>query len=86
MNRRNLLLGALSLFLLAAAPEGAPPAVSVIPAVQGTLAATILVTGTLVARDEVLVSPQIDGLAITAINVGGRQPGGCWPGACQPFA
>ncbi len=68
MNRRILLLGAPCLFLLAAAPEATPPAVSVLPAMQGTLAATVLVTGTLVARDEVLVSPQIDGLAITAME------------------
>ncbi len=54
--------------LLAAAPEASPPSITVVPAIHGTLAATVLVTGTLVARDEVLVSPQIDGLATTAIE------------------
>ncbi len=66
MNRRLLPFAAL--LLAAAAPEPPPPAVTVTAAIQGTLAATVLVTGTLVARDEVLVSPQIDGLAITAIE------------------
>ena len=56
------------LLLAAAAPEAAPPAVTVVPAAEGTLAATILVTGTLVARDEVMVSPQIADLAITSIE------------------
>lgn len=54
-----------------AAPEvpSAAPAltVSVAPAVRGTVAETVLVTGTLVPREEVLVSPQIDGLAVTEI-------------------
>ena len=66
MARRLLLLAAL--LLVAAAPDASPPAVSVVAAAQGTLAATILVTGTLVARDEVMVSPQIADLAITAID------------------
>ncbi len=68
MKRGNRLVGFGAVFLLAAAPDAAPPAVSVMPAAEGTLAATVLVTGTLVARDEVMVSPQIDGLAITAIE------------------
>lgn len=44
-----------------------PPSVSVVKAQAGTLAETILMTGTLVARDEVLVGPEIDGLAITEL-------------------
>lgn len=54
-------------FLAAAAPDAPPPAVTVARAVEGTLAETVLVTGTLVAREEVLVGPQIDQLAITSI-------------------
>ena len=53
----------------AATPEAAPPAVSVARAEAGTLSETVLVTGTLVPREEVLVSPQIDQLAITGIAV-----------------
>ena len=59
----------LLLFLAAAAPETAPPSVTVAQAAAGTLAQTVLVTGTLVPREEVLVSPQIDQLAITSIAV-----------------
>ena len=66
MISRHALLLILPL-LAAAAPEAAPPAVTVAQADEGTLAETVLVTGTLVARDEVLVSQQIDGLAITSI-------------------
>ena len=56
--------------LLAASPEAVPPpAVTVAQATAGTLAETVLVTGTLVPREEVLVSQQIDGLAITGIAV-----------------
>jgi HlyD family secretion protein len=48
-----------------AAPK--PPTVSVATATTGTLAETILLTGTLVARDEVMVGAEIDGLAITEL-------------------
>src|SRR3954452_15210366 len=48
-----------------AAPK--PPSVSVATAAAGTLAETILLTGTLVARDEVMVGAEIDGLAITEL-------------------
>ncbi len=65
--RRALLL--LLPLLAAAGPETAPPAVTVAQASTGTLAETVLVTGTLVPREEVLVSPQIDQLAITSIAV-----------------
>jgi len=44
-----------------------PPSVSVTTAESGTLAETILLTGTLVARDEVMVGAEIDGLAITEL-------------------
>jgi HlyD family secretion protein len=44
-----------------------PPTITVVKAETGTIAETILVTGTLVARDEVLVHPEIDGLAIVEL-------------------
>ena len=50
------------------AADAVLPAVTVSMAAAGTLAETVLVTGTLAAREEVLVSPQIDGLAITEID------------------
>ena len=43
------------------------PAVSVLSASIGTVIETVPITGTIVAREEVLVSPQVDGLAITEI-------------------
>ncbi len=61
-----LLAGLLGVPALAA-PEPRPPTVTVAAADRGTLAETITVTGTLVARDEVLVSPQLENLAITEI-------------------
>jgi len=64
----------LALLLLAlpahAAPpiaEPRPPSVTVVPATIGPIAETAVLTGTLVPREEVLVSPQIEGLAITEI-------------------
>lgn len=50
---------------LAAGPV--PPTVSVAPAVHGPIAERLVFTGTLVAREEALVSPQVEGLAITEI-------------------
>ena len=47
--------------------EPRPPAVTVVTAMRGPIAETATLTGTLVPREEVLVSPQIDGLAITEI-------------------
>jgi HlyD family secretion protein len=47
--------------------ETRPPTVTVVPAERGAIAETEIVTGTLVPREEVLVSPQLDGLAVTAI-------------------
>ncbi len=45
------------------------PAVSVVPATQGTLVERLTLTGTYVAREEAMVVPQVDGLAITAVLV-----------------
>lgn len=47
--------------------QTAPPAISVIAAKNGSLSESALLTGTLVARDEVLVSAEIDGYAIVEI-------------------
>ncbi len=44
-----------------------PPAVTVVSAVRGAIQETAVLTGTLVPQEEVLVSPQIEGLAITEI-------------------
>lgn len=59
----------LAILLAAAAPLEAAklPAVTVVRAAAGTLVDRIELTGTLVAREEVLVSPQLDGLAITRV-------------------
>ncbi len=66
------LLAALLLALPAhAAPapvaEPRPPSVTVASAATGPIAETAVLTGTLVPREEVLVSPQIEGLALTEI-------------------
>ena len=55
----------------AAAPPVAdptPPAVTVVRAERGAIQETAVLTGTLVPREEVLVSPQVEGLAITEIR------------------
>ncbi len=57
-----------ALLCIAAAPAPPIPAVTVVTAQSGTLAEQVVVTGTLVAREEVLVSPQIGDLAITAVD------------------
>ena len=65
-----LLLGGAAGAALAAEPpvaETRPPTVTVVPAVRGAITETVVVTGTLVPREEVMVSPQLDGLAVTAI-------------------
>ena len=49
------------------AAEPRPPSVTVVNATRGPIAETATLTGTLVPREEVMVSPQIDGLAITEI-------------------
>jgi HlyD family secretion protein len=48
-------------------PETAAASVSVAPAQPASFTETILVTGSLIARQEVLVSPQIDGYRISEI-------------------
>ena len=45
------------------------PAVSVVPAVSREIVERSVVTGTLVPRDEILVSPEIEGLRITELLV-----------------
>ncbi|MBC7802210.1 MAG: efflux RND transporter periplasmic adaptor subunit [Gemmatimonadaceae bacterium] len=47
--------------------EPRPPSVTVLPAVRGSIAEVAVLTGTLVPREEVLVSPQIEGLALIEI-------------------
>jgi len=49
--------------------EPRPPSVTVVAATTGSIAETAVLTGTLVPREEVLVSPQIEGLALTEILV-----------------
>ena len=44
-----------------------PPTVTTVAATVGSIAEHVTLTGTLVAREEVLVSPQIDGVAITEV-------------------
>ena len=45
-----------------------PPSITVARAARDTIVETAIVTGTLVARDEVLVNTQVDGLAVTEID------------------
>ncbi len=44
-----------------------PPSVTVVAATTGAIAESAVLVGTLVAKEEVLVSPQIDGVAITEL-------------------
>lgn len=46
-----------------------PPSITVVQAVSGPITETAVLTGTLAPREEVLVAPQIDGLAVDAILV-----------------
>ncbi len=59
----------LAILLTAAAPLEAAklPAVTVVRAAAGTLVDSLELTGTLAAREEVLVTPQLDGLAVTRV-------------------
>lgn len=50
-----------------AAAQPRPPSVTVVAAARGPIVETATLTGTLVPRNEVLVSPRIDGVAITEI-------------------
>jgi HlyD family secretion protein len=77
-SRLSLLCG---LAILAAAPAGAvetaavpdaaaiAPAVTVVPAESREIVERAVVTGTLVPRDEILVSPEVEGLRITDLLV-----------------
>lgn len=70
---------------LAVAADGAParlPTISVSPAERTAMKDQLLVTGTFIAREEVLVSPEIDGLAIIEI----RAEEGEWVEAGQILA
>ena len=51
----------------AQATEPTAPSVTVVTATTGHLTERLSLTGTFVARDEAMVTPQIDGLAVTAI-------------------
>jgi HlyD family secretion protein len=46
-----------------------PPSITVTQAVTGSITESVVVTGNLVAREEILVSPQIDGYAVDKIMV-----------------
>lgn len=52
-----------------AAPSAPPMAVTVVPVLRAEIVETATVTGSIVPREEVLVSPQVEGLAITEILV-----------------
>jgi RND family efflux transporter MFP subunit len=45
------------------------PAVSVIPVAKSDFVETVFVTGTLVARDEIIVAPEVDGLRVLELKV-----------------
>lgn len=62
-----LLILALAAPALAQEPVRKPPAVSVAPATAGEIVETLRVTGSLVARDEVLVSVDIDGFRLVEV-------------------
>ncbi len=76
---RRLFLFAGAALAIAAAPavraETAPaatpraPAVSVVEAARREIVESVVVTGTLVPRDEILVSPEIDGYRIVELLV-----------------
>ena len=70
MTRPPFVRAALALLLLAQPALAAgpvPPTVTVVPAARGQIAERLVLTGTLVARDEVMVSPQVEGLAVVEI-------------------
>ncbi len=68
---RGLVMATAALWPAQAAtvPEPRPPAVTVVRAQTGPIAESAVLTGTLVPREDVVVSPQIEGLAITEILV-----------------
>jgi HlyD family secretion protein len=66
---RTLLLAGILAGALAgaAAAQAVAPAITVAAASRTELRETVIVTGSFVARDEVMVSPEVDGLTITEI-------------------
>lgn len=48
--------------------EPAPPAVSVVRVAPAELVETVMVTGTLVPRDEILVAPEVEGLRVLEVH------------------
>jgi RND family efflux transporter MFP subunit len=46
-----------------------PPAVSVVPAVPANFVETVLVTGSFIPREEILVAPEVDGLRVLEVKV-----------------
>ena len=60
-------LAVLFALMLPAGAQPRPPSVTVVASAMGPIAETATLTGTLVAKEEVLVSPQIDGVAIVAL-------------------
>ncbi len=51
-----------------AAVQARPPSITVTPVRRGEIVASVIVAGTLVARDEALVVPEVEGLAIVELN------------------
>ncbi len=49
--------------------EPVPPAASVLKVVPTDFVETVMVTGTLVPRDEILVAPEVEGLRVTEVRV-----------------
>lgn len=60
-------LAALLLCVAAAPAPPQAPSITVAPAARGTLVERVTLTGTAVAREEAMVVPQIDGLAVTEV-------------------
>lgn len=54
--------------------RSAPPAVSVIRVSPARLVETVLVSGTLVPREEIMVAPEVEGLRVLALNVDEGDP------------
>lgn len=69
MRRRATIAAAIALFAGAGARATEPPpmAVATIGAIRAEVVDSVLVDGTLVAREEIVVGPQIDGLRIVEI-------------------
>ncbi len=65
----TLAAAAMPVFAAPLAVTAPPPTVSVIPAVTGEIVETVVATGSLVAREEVLVNTQVDGQPIVEILV-----------------